>query len=118
MPCPSLQIDTADQGHATIVLLAGSADMAQAENLNRCLDETFARGRYRLAIDLQRLNFTASSGLGSLIRAHKNCREHEGRLNLVAPQPAVLDVFQKTRLDRLFNIYKTLPEAVDDLQTR
>jgi len=118
MPCPNLHIETSDSGDVTVVRLAGSADMAQAENLNRCLDEAFARRRYRLAIDLARLDFTASSGLGSLIRAHKRCRDHQGRLNIVAPQPAVLDVLHKTRLDMLFNIYKTLAEAVDDLQAR
>jgi len=108
-----LEIKVSEQKKATIVSLAGSADMREAEVLDTQLEKEFSLGRYNLVMDLSKLEFMSSMGLGSLIRAHIRCRAKKGRLSLVNPQPAVLKVIQTTRLNELFNIYGTLEEALE-----
>lgn len=97
---------------ATIIRLSGSADMQETDVLTQYLDKIFSQKRYHLVIDLSGLQFTSSMGLGNLIRAHTRCRDHQGRLALVNPQPAVGRILQITRLDRLFDIYNTVEEAM------
>ena len=111
-----LEIQISEGERATIMSLSGSADMGEAEQLDARLEKTFSQGKYNLVIDLSLLEFTSSMGLGSLIRAHTRCREENGRMNLVNPQPSVMKVIQTTHLNELFNIYGTLEEAVENIK--
>lgn len=107
-----LAISRTEQENTTIFQLSGSADLTEAGILDTHLQEAFAQGRYRLVMDLSDLEFTSSLGLSSLIRAHTRCRNNEGQLLLVNPQPKVLRVFKTTRLTELFSIYPSVEEAI------
>ena len=107
-----LDIRTSETKGATLIKLSGSADMREAMVLNRHLEGIFSQEKYHLVIDLSGLHFTASMGLGILIQTHTKCRDHQGRLAMVNPQPAVMKVFRTMRLDQLFNIYHTVEEAM------
>ncbi|MBN1845116.1 MAG: STAS domain-containing protein [Sedimentisphaerales bacterium] len=111
-----LAITTSQTPNATIMELAGSADIGEAGLLDRRLQDTFSQGHYRVIIDLSRLDFTSSLGLGSLIRAHNRCRQQNGRLILVNPQPKVMRVFLTTRLNDLFRIVDRLDDALQACQ--
>jgi anti-sigma B factor antagonist len=111
----SLQISIRQREAVTVVALAGSADMDEAMQLSRELQQLFARGQYHVVFDLRDLAFTCSMGLGTLIKAHNECRDHQGQMALAGPQPPVLKVFRTTRLDKLFPIYDQVEEAVDAL---
>jgi len=112
-----LSISTTEQENTTIFLLEGSADLTESGILDKHLQEIFAQGKYKLVMDLSGLDFTSSLGLSSLIRAHTRCRNNEGQLSLVNPQPKVLRVFKTTRLTELFTIYASVEEAVAAMAT-
>ena len=113
-----LAISTTEQENTTIFLLNGSADLTEAGILDKHLQEVFAQGKYKLVMDLSGLDFTSSLGLSSLIRAHTRCRDNEGQLSLVNPQPKVLRVFKTTRLTELFAIYQSVEDAVAAMQKK
>ena len=112
----NLAISTTEQEDTTIFQLKGSADLIEAGVLDKHLQSVFAEGKYRLVIDLTDLSFTSSLGLGSLIRAHTRCRENQGRLTLVNPQPKVMRIFKTTRLTHLFAIYPSVEEAMNAMR--
>ena len=111
----NLDISITKDDQVTIIRLCGSADMQEANMLNQHLEKVFEEKCYTLVIDLSELKFTSSMGLGSLIMAHTTCRENMGRLAVVNPQPAVLKIFQTTRLDQLFTIFKSIKEAKESV---
>lgn len=55
-------------------------------------------------IDCAALEFLDSSGLGALISLQKLALERGGRLRLLKPGPAVMQVLELTRLHRVFEI--------------
>ena len=112
----NLDISITKDDQATIISLNGSADMQEANMLNEHLEKVFEEKCYTLVIDLSELKFTSSMGLGSLIMAHSACKENMGRLAIVNPQPAVMKIFITTRLDQLFNIFKSVEEAKEALR--
>jgi anti-sigma B factor antagonist len=114
----NLAISTTEHENTTIFQLNGSANLVEVGLLDKHLQSVFADGKYRLVIDLSDLTFTSSLGLGSLIRAHTRCRENEGQLTLVNPQPKVLRIFKTTRLTHLFAIYPSVEEAMEAMQER
>jgi anti-sigma B factor antagonist len=59
-----------------------------------------------LDIDLSKTRFVDSSGLGALIALHKLMLARGGQVRVLNPIPAVEQVFEITRLNRLFEVVK------------
>jgi len=96
----------------TIVNLDGSADMSEVHTLRNQLETLSTEHQNNIIVDLSRLNFISSMGLGSLIQAHRQCRQEQGTLCLVNPQEAVARLLKTTQLDQLFSIYHSVDEAI------
>lgn len=54
--------------------------------------------------DCSDLDFVDSSGLGALISMQKLANERGGKLRLLSPKPAVIQILELTRLHRIFEI--------------
>jgi anti-sigma B factor antagonist len=95
-----------------VVAALEEIDITNAEALRAALLEASANGHDRLVVDMTRTQFCDSSGLRTLIAAHKRA-EAEGReVLLVIPSPAVLRVFALTGMDRVIPNFTSLPEAL------
>ena len=64
-----------------------------------------------VVVDLTRVTFIDSTGLGVLVGAFKRVREC-GALSLVCPQRSVRRVLEITGLTQVFPLFNTLEEAV------
>ncbi|SPJ23348.1 STAS domain-containing protein [Palleronia abyssalis] len=64
----------------------------------------------RVILDLERVTFLDSSGLGAVIGAMK-LLSPDHRLELAALNPAVAKVFKLTKMDALFTIHETAPKG-------
>ena len=58
-----------------------------------------------VVINMSGVGFIDSSGLSSLVKGLKHCRENGGELYLCNLQQAVRIIFELTRLDRTFDIF-------------
>ena len=95
-----------------VVAAPEEIDITNAEALRAALLEASANGHDRLVVDMTRTQFCDSSGLRTLIAAHKRA-EAEGReVLLVIPGTAVLRVFALTGMDRVIPNFTSLPEAL------
>ena len=90
-------IEVDEQDGTTIVRLAGELDMASSPVLAEAL------GNARTAeviVDLRRLTFLDSTGLGVLLAADLRSREGDMALSFVPGIESVQRVFQITEIDR------------------
>jgi len=69
------------------------------------------RGGDRVVLDLGRVNFMDSSGLGAIVALGRSLSRSGGELRLANVTPHVRTVFELTRLHRAFEIYDTVEEA-------
>lgn len=70
-----------------------------------------------MVIDFSNCDFIDSAGLGVLVSSYKKAMEQKGNLKLAAiNNPKVLKIFQLTRLDKVFDIYPTLEEAIHSFE--
>ncbi len=80
-------------------------DESNAEVVGRALTELAGRAPGRpLHIDLGRVRFLSSVGLGLLIGLNKRLRAADGHLRLVNAQPMVYEVFAATHLTRVLDV--------------
>lgn len=70
------------------------------------------QGQNQLIIDLSQVSFIDSSGLGALLSGYKNANLHHGRFILAGPQPRVQAMFELTRLNRVFDVYADVEDAL------
>jgi len=101
-------------GGVPVVAAPEEIDITNAEALRSALlaAAAAANGHGKLVVDMTQTQFCDSSGLHTLIAAHKRA-EAEGReVLLVIPSTTVLRVFALTGMDRVIPNFTSLPEAL------
>jgi anti-sigma B factor antagonist len=96
---------------ATVVEVGGEVELHSASQLRDELVRAGASDNPCVVVDLSRVTFIDSTGLGVLVGAFKSVRER-GALSLVCPQRSVRRVLEITGLTQVFPIFDTLEEAV------
>jgi anti-sigma B factor antagonist len=109
-----LSVSSTEQGAVTVVHVAGEIDVYTAPLLREVLDKQVAAGRTNLVVDLEKVTFMDSTGLGVLVGRLKLVRGQNGSLRIVSAQERILKVFKITGLDKVFHIYPTVDVAVED----
>lgn len=93
----NLDFETRDE--AEIARLPEKVVLANAANLRSALQERIAAGSYRMVLDLSRVEFVDSSGLGAILACVTSARRRGGDLALASPTPRVRALIELTRLD-------------------
>ena len=95
-----------------VVAAPEEIDITNAEALRSALLTAAADGHGTLVVDMTRTRFCDSSGLHTLIAAHKRAGAEGREVLLVIPDTAVLRVFALTGMDRVIPNFTTLAEAL------
>lgn len=66
----------------------------------------------RVVLSLAKVTYLNSSALGSLLVFEVKLKRRGGELKLCGLSPQVAEVFRITKLDRLFEVYRTEAEAL------
>ncbi len=107
-----LDITTSQGAARTVVHVAGEIDVYTVAVLRDRLDAVIERGDHHLVIDLTGVTFMDSTGLGVLVGRLKLIRGAGGSMRLVSSNERVLKVFAITGLDKVFEIYATVEQAM------
>ena len=95
-----------------VVAAPEEIDITNAPDLRSALLQAAAGGLGMLVADLTRTRFCDSSGLRTLLSAHKRAQAEGGELRLVIPDAAVLRVFAITGIDRMIPNFASLDDAL------
>lgn len=107
-----LVLDERHEGDWHVISIAGDLDVAGAPQARSAITRAIAGGIDRLVIDLSRVDFIDSFGLGILVGALKRMAGSDGRLVLVLTEPRILKVFEITGLDSVFVIRESVDSAL------
>jgi anti-sigma B factor antagonist len=107
-----LSLETRHEDGHTIIEVGGEIDVYTAPKLRDKITELVGNGEYHLVIDMEKVDFLDSTGLGVLVGALKRVRTHDGEMALVCTQPRIRKVFEVTGLTKVFNLYDSVDEAV------
>ena len=98
-----------------VISLAGEVDLYTAPEFKQQLLEVIDQGAKAVIVDLSGTTFIDSTTLGVLVSGVKRLRPNDGRLSLVCSDRNITKIFEITGLDRVFTIYPTRVEAVEQL---
>jgi anti-sigma B factor antagonist len=95
-----------------VVNVEGEIDIYTAPRLRELLIDLVSKGSYQLVVNLEKVGFLDSTGLGVLVGGLKRVRSHDGSLDLVCTQERILKIFKITGLTKVFGIYQTVDQAI------
>jgi anti-sigma B factor antagonist len=107
-----LSLATRSVSNHTVLEIGGEIDVYTAPRLRERLIEMVGAGERQVVVDLGRVEFLDSTGLGVLVGAHRRLRAGDGSLSLVCPHERLLKIFRITGLDSVFEIHSSVDAAV------
>lgn len=108
----NMRVNSSTPGDTTCLMeIEGEVDVYTAPQLKQDIVDVAERGVKHLIINLSKVEYLDSTGLGVLIGGLKRLREGKGNLVLVGPGMRILRIFEITGLDKIFDIYPTVEEA-------
>jgi anti-sigma B factor antagonist len=110
-----LEFKTAEHGRWAVLSVSGEVDVATAPQLRERLVDLVSEGHAHLVLDLNRVGFLDSTGLGVIVGCLKRARGNDGDLVLVCEQRSILKVLEITGLTAVFQIHPTVEAAAADL---
>ncbi len=89
-----------------------------AVNLNEQLHELIEQGKKNVVVDLSKVKFMNSSGLGMLIGALTTMRKAGGDLRICNAADKIESLLIVTKLITVFKHYKSLDEAIASFEEK
>ena len=96
-----------------IVKVDGRVDSATAAEFDNALNGLLNRGRRKIVVDCQDLEYISSSGLRALLSALKGAKSGGGNVVLARANDRIRDTIGLVGFQTLFLQYTDLVEAVD-----
>ena len=100
----NFELSTETKGSSALVTIRGDLDIQVVDQVTEALTEIESGEPELLVIDLSRLSFMDSSGMGAVAAAHVRALEAGRRFALVRPPGGVRQAFDRTRLDEVITI--------------
>ena len=90
-------------------------DTTVAPHLKAELILLLSKEPYKIVVDLQRVEYADSSGLGALLLGLRQARDKNGGLVMLNAQKRVKDLLHIARLDEVLQVFESEEEAVKHL---
>jgi anti-sigma B factor antagonist len=107
-----LSLETRQEAGNTIIEVGGEIDVYTAPKLRDKITELVGSGNYHLVIDMEKVDFLDSTGLGVLVGGLKKVRAHDGSMRLICNQERLLKIFRITGLAKVFVIHSSQADAL------
>jgi anti-sigma B factor antagonist len=108
----NLTVDTrSPSSEVCVVTLEGEIDVYTSIQLKQDIATILAEGQKYVVLNVSKVEYLDSTGLGVLIGTLKRLRETGGNLVIVGPAPRITRIFEITGLYKIFAIYATEEEA-------
>jgi anti-sigma B factor antagonist len=89
-------------------ILLGEGDV----EIKQAVDELLSRGQKNVLLNLAKVPYIDSAGLGEIIRCFTAIRKSGGNLKLLAPNQRLIDLLSITKLVNVFDWYNDESSAV------
>jgi anti-sigma B factor antagonist len=99
-----LRVDSSSAADTAAICATGEIDLATVNTLRSAIAKSMQQGASHLTLNLDKVTYIDSSGLGTLIGAHKRLTSSGGSLTIRCSQARILRLFAITGLDRVLTV--------------
>jgi anti-anti-sigma factor len=99
-----LEIEIQNTEERTLVTLSGELDASTATFLYDKLSDLEVEDVQHVVLDLAKVTFMDSTGLGVIVTEHKRLQHSKGSLTIFSPPSSVRRLFEITGLDDVLDV--------------
>jgi len=100
-------------GETAVIELSGRITMGEIiEEFRALWSQALESGAKHIVVNMAKVTFLDSSGIGMMIRCHSAVTQVGGKLHLAGAAGAVRQAFKVTRLDNIFEFHDSETSAL------
>jgi anti-sigma B factor antagonist len=107
-----MDIQVREVGNVVILDINGEIDLYNAPEIKETIKNQMEQGKNQIIINLDKVSYIDSSGIGVLISSLSNLKKAGGGLKIIHVYASVRKVFELTKLTSFFDIYDSEQEAL------
>jgi len=107
-----MRIRKQDHNDVTVVEMQGELDCESVDTVQNTITGIIGTQKSGIVLDMQSIDFIDSAGLEQLLWARDYCDENNCQLKLASLNENCGKILELTRLDKEFDCYSELAEAV------
>lgn len=104
----NFDLETETSGTSALVTIRGDLDLQVIDQVTEALTRIESDGPELLVIDLSKISFMDSSGMGVVAAAHIRAKESSRRFAIVMPPAGVKQAFERTKFSEVVPIAEDL----------
>ena len=98
-----------------LTIIGKDANLSRSEFFKDFVFDEIESGARKIIISFENVDYLDSSFLGALVAVLKNLVPQEGKLILVELNNDIQNLFELTRLDKIFNLKNSLETALKEI---
>jgi anti-anti-sigma factor len=108
-----MEINAQQYKHCDLLSITGKVDSFTAPDLIKALEELNNKNRYKIILDLGKLEYMSSAGFRAMLLGQRNCKRYNrGEIVLACVPKKVMDALELTGFTPLFKIFDEITPAV------
>ena len=107
-----MEISQRKADRVVILDIQGEIDLYNAPEIKDTMQKLIKAQKYSIIINLEKVSYIDSSGIGALISSLSNLKKYQGSLKIINVYASVKKVFELTKLTSFFEIYDSEEEAL------
>lgn len=111
-----MKLSYEDHNTTTVLTMSGEFTDDHADNFRRACLDRFGTGVRDFVLDIVHLTHIDSTGLEHLLWLRDESADRGGQLRLVGPDDIIRKILEVTRLDRHFEVHRSIEEAARSLR--
>jgi len=108
-----MTINSAAVGVADVYIIEGEIDLYNSPELKDVVIKGIEKGRVNVIINMAKVKYIDSSGIGALISIFSSAKQGGGSLKIAVMTEPVRKVFRMAMLDSFFQIFDSEAAAID-----
>ena len=108
----SIKITSTINKDSAVLAIVGEVDMFSSPEARKEIGALVAEKIPKIVVDLAGVSYMDSSGVATLIEGLQMCHKYNGTLVVAGLRQNVREVFELTKLDKIFKIYEDAETAL------
>lgn len=109
-----LNIEIENQiNNSVIIKVFGEVDLYTSPDLRKQILAVTKSRPPLIIVDLQHVSYMDSSGVATLVEGLQQVNKYKGKFNITHLRSGVREVFELSRLDRVFDIFDSVELALE-----
>jgi anti-sigma B factor antagonist len=99
-------------GEIAIIEITGEIDLYNSDEFKSLLAELIEKKQFRIVLNMKRVSYMDSTGIGILVHTLNRLERHKGKLFLAETEHSIQKVLRLTKLIDFFHMWESEAAAV------